>query len=81
MKAKNTAPAPVTLRELPAVGRYRIRVIRKGAGDPYVDVREYVNAQGFEGFTRRGITLSLGQLDLLRVALKEAQEHITATCS
>lgn len=49
------------LHEFPAIGKYRIRVLRKGSGDRVttsLDVREYVNSDKFEGFTRRGIRLS-----------------------
>ncbi len=49
------------LHEYPAVGRYRVRVVHKNSprnGGTALDVREYVSAEKFEGFTRRGIRLS-----------------------
>lgn len=45
------------IHEYPAVGRYRVRVLRKD-GKASIDVREYVASDTFEGFTRRGIRLS-----------------------
>ena len=67
------------LREWPPVGRYRIRLIansRNPAGDPILDVREYVSTDKFEGFTRRGIRISeRGHLDVLRDVLKEVLEQ------
>ena len=63
------------LKEFPAVGKYRIRLLvdpaRPGA-EPTLDIREYVSSQTFEGFTRRGIRLSArADLDVLRDVLLE----------
>lgn len=43
--------------EYPAVDKYRVRVLSK-KGIHSLDIREYVNADKFEGFTRRGIRLT-----------------------
>jgi len=48
---------PVVVREFPQIGKYRVRVLRKGERPPEIDVREYLSASSFEGFTRRGICL------------------------
>jgi len=49
------------VKEFPAVGGYRIRVVveekRNGNGKPALDIRQYVQGKNFEGFTRRGIRL------------------------
>lgn len=58
------------LHEYPQVGKYRIRVVRKETTRSSVtalDVREYVQAEKFEGFTRRGIRLQT-PADLLALA-------------
>jgi hypothetical protein len=64
------------IHEYPEVGRYRVRVVRKQNGRGAVtalDVREYVRAEKFEGFTRRGIRLgSSDDLAKLRDALADA---------
>ena len=54
------------VQEYPHLGKYRIRVLRKTNGNgPSItlDIREYISAESFEGFTRRGIRL--GELDLV----------------
>lgn len=58
-----SAPAEEVLHEYPEVSRYRVRVIEKGRADGTpggrsIDIREYVKAEKFEGFTRRGVRLS-----------------------
>lgn len=67
------------LQEFPPVGKYRIRLLqnrRKPDADPVLDIREYVNAEDFEGFTRRGIRLAdRAQIDLLRDILREVLER------
>ena len=63
------------LKEFPALGKYRIRLLvdpAKPAAEPTLDIREYVNSQSFEGFTRRGIRISAkADLDVLRDVLQE----------
>lgn len=56
---KKTPPSDEVIKEFPAIGRYRIRVV-KSRGAKSLDIREYVTAEKFEGFTRRGIRLSTG---------------------
>ena len=49
------------LHEYPAIGKYRIRVLKKETSRTkatMLDIREYVSAETFEGFTRRGIRLT-----------------------
>jgi len=46
------------VREWPAIGRYRIRLLTTGKKRPTLDLREHICGTSFEGFTRRGITLS-----------------------
>ena len=58
---------------------YRIRLLhnpRKPTADPVLDIREYVSADTFEGFTRRGIRISeRAHMDVLRDVLKEVLEE------
>ncbi len=67
------------LREFPPVGKYRIRLLqnpKRPEVEPVLDIREYVSAETFEGFTRRGIRLAdRAQIDLLRDILKEVLER------
>lgn len=57
-KPKGKAYVSKTLREFPKVGRYRVRLIEGGrvSGSPAaLDIREHIESEGFNGFTRRGI--------------------------
>lgn len=48
------------LREFPRVGRYRVRLVenaRDAGKHGVLDIREYLEAESFTGFTRRGIRL------------------------
>lgn len=65
------------LRELPRIGTYRVRLIQDARG-PRLDVREYVEEDSFEGFTRRGIRLSLEQARELSASLAQILEPATA---
>lgn len=50
--------------EFPHVGRYRVRLLRKGSRAKHamlLDIREYVEAESFTGFTRRGVRLQTRQ--------------------
>jgi hypothetical protein len=48
------------------VGRYHVRRLKKPGGQQTLDVREYVRG-GFEGYTRRGIALTIpGEVEQLR---------------
>lgn len=60
MAEKSTPPKDEVIKEFPALGRYRVRVLKR-RGKKALDIREYVNAETFEGFTRRGIVLSTGE--------------------
>lgn len=60
------------LREYPAVGKYRIRLLRDRTRKLVLDVREYVSGDSFEGFTRRGVRL--GALEDLRALLEQLRQ-------
>ncbi|MBI4565113.1 MAG: hypothetical protein HY716_10520 [Planctomycetes bacterium] len=71
----------VVVREFPPVGKYKVRLVRKAEGDSrlYLDIREYAQGSSFEGFTRRGIRLSLADdVPRLRLALDAALEFLSA---
>lgn len=68
-----TTKADEIIHEYPAIGKYRVRVLRKEIGTgkeakivTSLDVREHISAEKFEGFTRRGIRLT-GKADLLKL--------------
>jgi hypothetical protein len=75
MVDKVNAVREEVVRELPPVGKYRIRLVRNARrpeAPPALDIREYVTSETFEGFTRRGIRLTeSAQIELLRDALAE----------
>ena len=77
-KTSNKPIKEEVLREFPPLGKYRIRLIRnpKRPGEgPTLDIREYISAETFEGFTRRGIRIGdRAHMDLLRDVLKEILE-------
>ena len=61
------------VREFPAIGKYRIRVMKKGDKPPSLDMREYVSSPTFEGFTRRGVRLAgRAEMEQLLAVLKDA---------
>lgn len=78
-KARRAAPPESVLHEYPAIGKYRVRVVRnetRRAGGTMLDVREYIQSETFEGFTRRGIRLgSDRELAQLQEALEDAATH------
>ena len=60
-------------QEFPPVGKYRIRLMQS-TKDPEkhtLDIREYVSAETFEGFTRRGIRLDSRQVEILISVLND----------
>lgn len=66
------------IQEFPMVGKYRVRLLRIGAGVA-LDIREYVQGGSFEGFTRRGARLtSAAEVELLRNALGHAIDGMKA---
>ena len=77
-KKAQKASREEVLREFPPLGKYRVRLLtnsRKPSSDPVLDIREYVSADTFEGFTRRGIRISgRAHMDVLRDVLKEVLE-------
>lgn len=65
-----TTTKDTVLQEFPAIGRYRIRLIKPEVKEgPILDIREYVVGGSFEGFTRRGIRLSVDQAGALAETL------------
>lgn len=67
------APSEEVLKEYPAVGKYRVRLVRTRNG-AFFDVREYISGESFEGFTRRGIRLAgPEEIRLLAEQLKQAE--------
>ena len=49
------------IHEYPVIGKYRVRVLKKETSrtkQTMLDIREYVSADTFEGFTRRGVRLT-----------------------
>lgn len=59
------------LREFPSAGKHRIRLIanpKKPEIAPVLDIREYVSAEVFEGFTRRGIRVDVAGMDAINGA-------------
>ena len=79
MEKKSSKPSrEEVLREFTPLGKYRVRLLRdprRPAADPVLDIREYVNADTFEGFTRRGIRIGdRAHLDLLRDTLLQVLE-------
>jgi hypothetical protein len=77
-KTTNKPIKEEVIREFPPLGKYRLRLVRnprRPGENPTLDIREYVSAETFEGFTRRGIRLGdRAQMDLLRDVLKEILE-------
>ncbi len=60
------------VKEFPAIGRYRVRVMRSERTMALnLDVREYVSAESFQGFTRRGIRIGIEELKALKVSVDE----------
>ena len=76
---KKTSKSPRNediVHEYPAIDKYRVRVLRKSTSKgktTSLDVREYVDAEKFQGFTRKGIRLTGPQhINSLRDALSDA---------
>ena len=71
--SQEKAQADEILKEFPPMGRYRIRLVKRGRKNLTVlDIREYLSAETFTGFTRKGITLaSRSDLETLSKALAE----------
>jgi len=79
MEKKTSKPSrEEVLREFAPLGKYRVRLLqdpRKPGTGPSLDIREYVSAQTFEGFTKRGIRIrDRAELDLLRDTLLQVLE-------
>ena len=61
------------VHEYPAIGKYRIRILKKEDGPAHADIREFVSSEKFEGFTRRGIRLtSAEEVNNLKDSLADA---------
>jgi len=74
--APRPAPTQIVVRELPDIGKYKVRLVQKSARDPrlILDIREYANGPNYQGFTRRGVRL-LVQDELPK--LREAIDQVT----
>jgi len=68
--------APEVLREWPPIGRYRIRLIARPGKETVLDIREYVEGESFEGFTRRGIAIALDDVSKLNGIVSEVLAHV-----
>ena len=53
-------PQDNVLREFNPIGKYRVRLLDTGKGN-VLDIREYIQNEQFEGYTRRGIRLIVPQ--------------------
>jgi len=77
-KTSNKSRPEEVVREFTPLGKYRVRLVRnprKPNDAPILDIREYVSAETFEGFTRRGIRIAeRAHLDLLRDTLLQVLE-------
>jgi hypothetical protein len=77
-KTTNKPAKEEVVREFAPLGKYRVRLVRNPRRPneaPVLDIREYVSAESFEGFTRRGIRIGdRAQIDLLRDTLMEVLE-------
>lgn len=62
--------ADVVIREFPPLGKLRVRLLESTRGR-VLDIREYVSADGFEGFTRKGVRLDARDLANLAETLAE----------
>lgn len=79
MEATSKASPEQVLCEYPAIGKYRIRVLRKGDRPPQLDLREYVSAEKFTGFTRRGVRFTgPAELGQLMTAVKDALQVVVS---
>lgn len=76
MAATNKTMKEEVLREFPPLGKYRVRVVMNPRTKvKTLDIREYVQGETFEGFTRRGIRIwDKLQLELLKDILREILE-------
>jgi hypothetical protein len=64
------------LREFAPISKYRVRLLQDKKGNEVLDIREYVNDESWQGFTRRGIRLTdRAQMNMLRDILSELLGH------
>jgi hypothetical protein len=69
-------PKEVVCHEFPAVGKYRVRLVKEDLKAPVaLDVREYIKGREFQGFTRRGIKLSTTR------EVMELRDHLNVVLS
>jgi hypothetical protein len=60
------------LREFASISKYRVRLLQDTKGNEVLDIREFVQNDQFQGYTRRGIRLTdRAQMDQLRDILKD----------
>ena len=60
--------------------RIRVRVVQPaGSSKRYLDIREYIESPTFTNFTRRGVRLTLEEVDLLKSRIQQAQKVLGET--
>lgn len=59
------------IKEFGEISKYKVRVIRSTKGEPQLDIREFIDVDGFCNFTRRGIRVNLKEF---RSLSKDSQE-------
>lgn len=69
----------VVVKAFDPIGKYRVRLLESTKGVRSLDIREYIEADTFEGFTRRGIRLGTDQVVELRAILNEVTDPAYAS--
>ena len=70
----------IVVKEFTDIGRYKVRIVKSGKdSDPVVDVREYIDSEGFTGFTRKGVRLQWDALMSLEKILPELIKEMENT--
>jgi len=62
------------IREGAQLSKYKIRILETAKGN-VLDVREYVDTDTFQGFTRKGIRLDAGQANALAQYIRAVVEE------
>lgn len=72
--APRLAPPQIVVRDLPDIGKYKVRLLQKSKRDArlILDIREYANGPTYQGFTRRGVRIMVqDELPKLREAIDQ----------
>lgn len=78
----STAPSETVVKEFTPIGKYRVRLVSPITSGPrpvYLDIREYINGENFQGFTRKGIRLDAPSMELLSLVLKQIRDAAEQT--